>query len=148
MDRGASQATVHSVAKSQTRLSVWAQHTSRLKGLHGVSVVKNSPANVGDAGSLPGSGKSPGEGNRNPHQSSSLGNPTDRRAWRAIVHRVAKESDSTYQLSNNSKKAEEICSNAPKWEEALHTDHHSFYLLTLHLILYFILSRSIPWGRS
>ena len=77
-------------------------------------MVKNLPVNVGDASSLPGSGKSPGEGNSNPHQSSCLGNPTDRRAWRAIVHGVAKESDNTYQLSNNSKKAEELCSNAPK----------------------------------
>ena len=36
---------------------------------------------------------SPGEGNGNPLQYSCLGNPMDRGAWRAIVHRVAKESD-------------------------------------------------------
>ena len=86
-------------------------------GFSGVSVVKNPPARAGDAGdvgSVPGWGRSSGEGNDNLLQYSCLGNPTDRRAWRAIVHRVAKESDSTYQLSNNSKKAEEICSKAPK----------------------------------
>ena len=41
------------------------------------------------AGSIPGSGRSPGEGNGNPHQYSCLGNPTDRRAWQATVHGVA-----------------------------------------------------------
>ena len=52
----------------------------------GDSVVKNSPANAGDAGSIPGSGRSPGEGNENPLQCSCLGNPMDRGAWQATVH--------------------------------------------------------------
>ena len=64
-------------------------------GFPGGSVVKNLPANTGDAGSIPGSGRSPGEGNGNPLQCSCLGNLMDRRAWHAIVHRVAKESDMT-----------------------------------------------------
>ena len=54
---------------------------------------KNLPAKAGDArdaGSIPGSGKSPGEGNGNPLQYSCLGNPMDRGAWRATVHGVAK----------------------------------------------------------
>ena len=58
-----------------------------------VSEVKNLPANAedtGDEGSVPGLGRSPGEGNGNPLQYSCLGNPMDRRAWRAAVHRVAK----------------------------------------------------------
>ena len=55
------------------------------KGFLGGSVVKNPPANAGDAGSIPGSGRSPGGGNGNPFQYSCLGNPTDRGAWRAIV---------------------------------------------------------------
>ena len=61
-------------------------------------MVKNPPANAGDAGdmgSIPGSGRSPGEGNDNPLQYSCLENPMDRGAWRTIVHRVAKESDTT-----------------------------------------------------
>ena len=53
--------------------------------------VKNPPANAGDVGSIPGSGRSPGEGNGNPLQYSCLGNPMDRGAWRATVHGVAKE---------------------------------------------------------
>ena len=55
-------------------------------------MVKNLPASegdVGDAGSIPGSGRSPGGGNGNPLQHSCLENPTDRGAWQVIVHRVA-----------------------------------------------------------
>ena len=59
------------------------------------SVIKNPPANAGDAGSIPGSGRCPGEGNGNPLQYSCLGNPMDRGAWEATVHGVAKESDMT-----------------------------------------------------
>ena len=50
-------------------------------------MVKNLPANTGDAGSIPGSGRSPGEGNGNPLQYSYLENPMDRGAWQAAVHR-------------------------------------------------------------
>ena len=53
-------------------------------------MVKNPPANSGDTGSIPGSGRSPGEGNSNPLQYSCLGNPVDRGAWQAAVHEVAK----------------------------------------------------------
>ena len=51
---------------------------------------KESDYNTGDLGSVPGSGKSPGEGNGNPLQDSCQGNPMDRRAWRATVHGVTK----------------------------------------------------------
>ena len=44
-------------------------------------MVKNLPANAGDAGSIPGSGKSAGEGDGNPPQYSCLGNSIDRGAW-------------------------------------------------------------------
>ena len=47
-------------------------------------VVKNLPANVGDAGLILGLGKNPGEGNGHPLQYSCLGNPMDRGAWQAI----------------------------------------------------------------
>ena len=57
------------------------------------SAVKNPSANAGDAGSNPGSGRSPGEGNGNPLQSSCLGNPMVRGAWWATVHEVTKQSD-------------------------------------------------------
>ena len=59
------------------------------------SVVKNLPANTGDAGSIPGSGKSPGEGNGYPLQYSCLENPIERKAWWATVNGVAKELDMT-----------------------------------------------------
>ena len=62
------------------------------------SMVKNPPANAGgprDVGLIPGSGRSPGEGNGNPLQYSCLGNPINRGAWRATVHGVAKELDMT-----------------------------------------------------
>ena len=59
-------------------------------------MIKNPPANnVGDVGSIPGSGSSPAEGNGNPLQYSCLGNPMDRGSWRASVLEVAKESDVT-----------------------------------------------------
>ena len=58
-------------------------------------MVKNLPANLGDAGLIPGSGKSPGGGNGNPLQYSYLGNPMDRGAWQAIVHVVTRELDLT-----------------------------------------------------
>ena len=56
---------------------------------------KNSPANAEDVGLIPGSGRSLGGGNGNTDQYSHLGNSMDREAWRATVHRVAKESDTT-----------------------------------------------------
>ena len=60
------------------------------KGFPGGSVVKNPPANAGDAGSIPGSGRSSGEGNDNPLQYSCLENSMDKGAWWATVHQMAK----------------------------------------------------------
>ena len=54
------------------------------------SEVKASASNAGDLGSIPGSGRSSGEGNGNPLQYSCLENPMDGGAWRATVHGVAK----------------------------------------------------------
>ena len=61
-------------------------------GFAGGAVVKNPPANAGDTGSIPGSGRSPGVGNSNPIQDSHLENSMDRRVWRATVHGIAKSS--------------------------------------------------------
>ena len=49
-------------------------------------MIKNLPSNAEDAGSIPGSGRSPEEGNGNPLQYSCLGNPMDRGVWQATVH--------------------------------------------------------------
>ena len=51
---------------------------------------KESVCNAGDLGSIPGPGRSPGEGNGNQLQYSCLENPRDRGAWRATVHGVSK----------------------------------------------------------
>ena len=51
-------------------------------------MVENPPANSGDMGVIPGSGRSLGGGNGNPLRHSCLGNPMDRGAWWATVHRV------------------------------------------------------------
>ena len=77
-------------------------------GFPGGSVVKNPPANAGDArnsGSIPGMQRSSGVGNGNPLQYSCLRNPMDRGAWWATVHGVAKSwtrlSDFTHSLMKN-----------------------------------------------
>ena len=69
----------------------------KYKGFPGGSGGKESACNAGDPGSIPGSGRSLGEGNGNPLQYSCMGNSMDRGAWWATVHRVAK---SQTQLSN------------------------------------------------
>ena len=66
-------------------------------GFPGSSEVKASACNSGDMGSIPGLGRSPGEGNGNPLQYSCLENPMDRGAWWATVHGVEK---SQTRLSN------------------------------------------------
>ena len=56
----------------------------------GSSVGKESACSAGDLGSIPGTGRSPGEGNGNPLQYFWPENPMDRGAWRATVHGVAR----------------------------------------------------------
>ena len=66
-------------------------------GFPGVTVVKNLPANAeyaGDAGLIPGLGRSPGGGNSNPLQYSCLENSMDRGAWQSTIHGVT-DSDTT-----------------------------------------------------
>ena len=59
-------------------------------GFPGGSVVKNPPANAGDAGLSLGWEDPLGEGNGNPLQYSCLGNPMDREDWQATIHEVTK----------------------------------------------------------
>ena len=75
-------------------------------GFPGGSVVKNSPANGGEMGSIPESGRSPGGGYGNPFQDSCLENSTDRGAWKATVHGVAK---SQMQLTTHSISKRDKC---------------------------------------
>ena len=58
-------------------------------------MVMNPSANAGDAGSIPGSGRSPEEEKGNPIQHSCLGNPMDRGAWWATIHGITNKSDTT-----------------------------------------------------
>ena len=83
--------------KTHIRIIVIASHQVAL-------VVKNPPTSEGDirdASLIPGSGRSPGEGNGNPLQYSCLENPVDREACWATVHRVAKTWTQLKQLSTH-----------------------------------------------
>ena len=61
-----------------------------LSGLPRWLSVKNPPASAGDVASVPGSGRSPGEGSGSPLQHACPGGHTDRGAWQAVVHGVTK----------------------------------------------------------
>ena len=74
-------------------------------GFPGSSDGKLSACNAGDLGSIPGFGRSPGEGTGNPLQYSCLENPMDRGAWQVRVNGIAK---SQTQLSNTLKKGRDI----------------------------------------
>ena len=74
--------------KKCNETSVW--HLSLFGASQVVLVVKNPPAHAGGAGSIPGWGRFPGEGNGDPLQYSCLENPMDRGAGLATVHGVAK----------------------------------------------------------
>ena len=69
-------------------------------GFLGGSDGKDSACNAGDPGSVPESGRSPGEGNGYPLQYSCLENSMDRGAWQALVHGVTKALDMVEQLTH------------------------------------------------
>ena len=73
-------------------MPVWALYYTNVKALElpSSSNGKESACNAGDLGLIPGSGRSPGEGNGNPLQYSCLEDSMDRGAWGAAVHGVAK----------------------------------------------------------
>ena len=73
-------------------------HAKSYRGFPGDSVVKNQHTNAGARDLIPRLGKSPGEGNGNPHQYSSLGNPMARGAWWATSTWDLKELNMTEQL--------------------------------------------------
>ena len=85
--RGSSEAATEPVIVSVCR--GWAPDGLIKTGFPGGSEGQVSACKAGDPGSIPGSGRSPGEGNGNPLQYSCLENPMDGEAWWATVHRVA-----------------------------------------------------------
>ena len=90
-------------------------------GFSGGSLVKNPPTNAGHTGLIAGSGRSPGEGNGNSLQYSSLENPTDLwGAWQAIVHGVTKRWTRL--------RAEHACTHILPGR----SQNHQNYLLCLH----------------
>ena len=75
----------------EQRCEVWLQELPfHIMGFLSGSVIKNLPANAGDAGSISGSGRCPGGGNGNPFQYFCLENSMGNGVWRTIVHRVEK----------------------------------------------------------
>ena len=82
-------------------------------------MINNPLANVGGLSSIPGLGRSPGEGNGNPLLYSHLGNPMDRGAWQATVHGVAKELGMTERQNSNNQK------ELPEASFALESKHFS-----------------------
>ena len=76
--------------KHQVRGLTFLVSPTQIWGFPGGSEVKESAWNAGDLDSIPGSGRSPGEGNGNPLQYSCLENPMEGGAWQATVHGVAK----------------------------------------------------------
>ena len=76
-------------------ISVLLQGVNRVSLMTQMLTNLNLPAKQETQGSVPGSGRAPGEGNGNPLQYFCLGNPMDREAWQATVHGVAKEFDIT-----------------------------------------------------
>ena len=94
MRKGSGDPEIH-VSKMMEGVGLYQSKVNVSEGFPGGSVVKNLPAKAGNLGSIPGSGRSPGEGNGNPLQCSCLENPTDRGAWQAPVCGVDKESHTT-----------------------------------------------------
>ena len=96
-------------------------------GFPGGSVVKNVPASAGDTRDMcliPGSERSPREGNGNPLQYSCLGNPMDRGAWQLTVHGITK--------SQTRWAIEHACTEAGNRKEPLHTVKNIYKSLRRH----------------
>ena len=79
-----------SYTASHSKTSVQELFSTRHLGFPHSSVGKESACSAGDLGLIPGSGRSPGEGNGNPLQYFCLENPMDRGAWQATVHGVTR----------------------------------------------------------
>ena len=90
---------------------------------------KESTCNAGDPGSIPGLGRSPGEGNGNPLQYSYLENPMVRGAWWATIHGGWKELDMTEQLTLFTSLAHDMLQKQEALEDSIHS---SLYISQIH----------------
>ena len=99
MNRGAWWVTVHGVSKSQTRLSNQLYFYAYIQGFPGGSVVMNPPTNAEVASLIPGSGRSPREGNGNPLQYSSWEIPRTGETGR--LQSTGSQNSQTQQINNN-----------------------------------------------
>ena len=120
-------------------------------GLLGDKVVKNPPANAeatGDAGSIPGSGRSPGVGNGNPLQYSCLENSMDRGVWQATIHGIARSWTQVSDLSTQTETLFPLNTSSPARLALLllfqHT-HFSFHTPSGDFFFFFSLNN---WTRS
>ena len=93
---------IQSFKKLGAGQSMYVLSTFSFYGFPGSLDGKVSAYNAGDLGSIPGSGRSPGEGNGNPLQYSHLENPMDRGAWWATVHGAAKSRTRLSDFSSSS----------------------------------------------
>ena len=132
---------------------LWA--TRGFLGFPGGLAVKNPPANARDMGSIPGSGRSPGEGNGNPLQYSCLKNAMDREAWWPTVHGVEKSRTQLREWATRGFLSSrwhfqgakfwrclgchEICSSNKIHHFHLPVTHSPTYLFT-YLCIYYVLS--------
>ena len=115
-------------------------------------MVKNLPANAGDVNSITGSGRSHGERNGNPLQYSCLGNPVDRGAWRATVHRSHKQVDTTKRLNKNIHFRSEIQLQGLQQKISVSCLVFSYWLFPLptghHFKLYYLFILGFPGGLA
>ena len=116
-------------------------------------MVKNPPANAGDVrdtGSIPGSGRSPREGNGNPLQCSCLENPMDRRAWRAAVHGVTK---SWIRLRGFGTKVDKLLGEVPHYRQWWYSNYHVTFEVFLkwrnqNTFIFFLIALCGVWHLS
>ena len=112
------------------------QSTDLTQSLPGDSKVKNPPANAGDTGSIPGSGRCPRGGNGNLLQYSSLKNPMNRGAWRATVHTAAKSQirlSYQIQFSSVAQSCPTLCDSMDRSTPVLPVYHQLLESIQIHV---------------
>ena len=124
----------HPISPHHSTPGLWHLPTYFLTlGFPGGSDSKQSVCNAGDPGSIPGLGRSPGDGNDNPLQYSCLENFMDRRVWQATVHSVTK-SQTCQQLTHRCVRT--------------HTHTHTHTLILSDSMNFTLLGMSYKWNQT